>query len=188
MPQAEYCLPKQNVAFDQAKLNEPTLALLSGISKERGQEHFMVFQQSVNIPKFKQYLQKLREQNPDDRIALFMDNLSSHICDRTKDAMKEMGYRWAWSVPYSPEYNPIELVFSKLKQKFKALRAQKLVGLRQESHEALIWLAVKAVRKQDIQNCRSCSSEQSYEDGPTQRRVGLLTDSGDCMLERLSGR
>ena len=52
----EYCLPKQNVTVDMTKLNEPTLALLSGISKERGQETFMVFPDSVNIPKFKQWL------------------------------------------------------------------------------------------------------------------------------------
>ena len=45
------------------------------------------------------------------------------------------------------------MVFSKIKQVFKGLRAQKLVGLRQESHEALVAFAVKAVRKKDIQNC-----------------------------------
>ena len=67
--------------------------------------------------------------------------------------MKKLGFRWAWSPPYSPEYNPIELVFSKVKNKFKRLRSQKVVGVRQDSHEALIEMAVKAVRKQDIVNC-----------------------------------
>ena len=40
---AEWTLPKENLQVDEAKLNEPTLALLSAISKERGQEHFQIF-------------------------------------------------------------------------------------------------------------------------------------------------
>ena len=56
VPKAEWCLRKQNATFDQADLDEPTLALLSGISKEKGQETFMIFEKSVNIVKFKQYL------------------------------------------------------------------------------------------------------------------------------------
>ena len=63
---------------DMNSLNEPTLSLLSGVSKEKGQELFMIFPMSVNIPKFKEYLTKLREENGDDKIALFMDNLSAH--------------------------------------------------------------------------------------------------------------
>ena len=57
--------------------------------------------------------------------------------------MKELGFRWIFNVAYSPEWNPIEHTFSMLKKNFKALRAQKLTGLRQESHEALVHLAVK---------------------------------------------
>ena len=49
---AEWTLPKENVQVDLAKLDEPTLAVLSGISKERGQEHFQIFKKSVKIPKF----------------------------------------------------------------------------------------------------------------------------------------
>ena len=54
--EAELTLPKQNVMIHEAKLNEPTLALLSAISKEKGQEHFRIFEKSVNIPKFKVWL------------------------------------------------------------------------------------------------------------------------------------
>ena len=72
-----------------------------------------------------------------------MDNLSSHTAEETKRVMRELEFRWVFNVPYSPEYNPIELTFSMLKKNFKALRAQKLLGLRQESHEALVALALK---------------------------------------------
>ena len=69
----EWARPKQNVTVDEARLYEPTLALLSAISKEKGQEHFQVFHNSVNIPKFKEWLLELRAQNGEDKICLFMD-------------------------------------------------------------------------------------------------------------------
>ena len=54
------------------------------------------------------------------------------------DEMKRLKFRHIFNVPYSPEYNPIELVFSPFKAKFKALRARKLMGLTNESHEQLV--------------------------------------------------
>lgn len=67
--------------------------------------------------------------------------------------MKELGFKYVFNVPYAPEYNPIELTFSKLKHSFRALRAQKLVGLRQETHEALVRKAWESLKKKDIVNC-----------------------------------
>ena len=56
MPTSEWSLPKHNYELDQAHWNEPVLALLMGISYEKGREHFEIFRKSVDIPKFKQYL------------------------------------------------------------------------------------------------------------------------------------
>ena len=61
VPRTEYCLQNRNVTVDKDWINEPTVAVLSGISRERGQELFMQFPKSVNVPKFKEYLTKLRE-------------------------------------------------------------------------------------------------------------------------------
>ena len=69
----EWALPGENVRVDEAKLNEPTLALLSAISKEKGQEYFQIFPKSVDRPKFKEWMRKLRELNGNDKILLFMD-------------------------------------------------------------------------------------------------------------------
>ena len=97
---------------DQANLNEPCLALLAGISKENGLEHHQIFARSVNTDKFKEYLQTLRSLNPDKKIYLFMDNLGAHTCDASIEEMKKLKIRWIFNVRYSPQYNPIELVFS----------------------------------------------------------------------------
>ena len=100
------------MAVDLAKLEEPTLALLCGISKEKGVEHFRIFENSVNVDKFVEYLDGLKASEPDAKIALFMDNLSAHTSERSKSAMRDRGFRYIYNLPYSPEYNPIELVFS----------------------------------------------------------------------------
>ena len=54
--EAEWTLPKQNVMINEAQLNEPTLALLSAISKEKEQEHFQIFEKSVDKAKFEVWL------------------------------------------------------------------------------------------------------------------------------------
>ena len=44
-----------------------------------------------------------------------MDNLSAHTSNKSKDAMKELDFRYIYNVAYSPDFNPIEFVFSKIK-------------------------------------------------------------------------
>ena len=56
-------------------------------------------------------------------------------------------------MPYSPQYNPIEFVFSMVKANFRALRAKKLTGLIQDSHEAIINQAVQKIKKKDVVSC-----------------------------------
>ena len=115
MPKTEYCLQGQNMPADLAHLQEPTLAVLSAISKEKGQEHYQIYENSVNVQKFKAYLQQLRDKNGDDKIALFMYNLSAHRSDKSRAEMARLGFRCIFNVPYSPEWNPIDFAFSKVK-------------------------------------------------------------------------
>ena len=112
VPDKEWSGPKENMAVDLAKLQEPTLALLAAISRKNGLEHCQIFQDSVDTDKFLEYLDNLRSANPEAKIAIFMDNLSAHIAKRSKEAMRGHGFRWILNVPYSPSTNPIELVFS----------------------------------------------------------------------------
>ena len=150
---SEWTLPKENMAVDVAMLDEPTLALLCGISKERGIEHYRVFEQSVNVDKFLEYLDGVKAAYPNEKVALFMDNLSAHTSARSKTAMKERGFRYIYNVPYSPDYNPIEFVFSIVKRNFRTLRARKLTGLIQDCHEALVTKAVQQIKKKDVVAC-----------------------------------
>lgn len=50
-----------------------------------------------------------------------MDNLSSHKRQRTHELIEAAGAELAYLPPYSPDLNPIEMVFSKIKQLLRSL-------------------------------------------------------------------
>ncbi|MCP4902872.1 MAG: IS630 family transposase [bacterium] len=51
-----------------------------------------------------------------------MDNLSSHKRQRTRELIEAVGAELAYLPPYSPDLNPIEMVFSKIKECFGVWR------------------------------------------------------------------
>jgi len=46
---------------------------------------------------------------------VILDNLSSHKSPRAAEALREIGAWFLFLPPYSPDLNPIEMAFSKLK-------------------------------------------------------------------------
>lgn len=81
-----------------------------------------------------------------------MDNLSSHKRASTRRRIERAGAELVFLPPYSPDYNPIEMVFSKVKQILRSL------GCR--TREAL-WSTMQPVldqiTPQDAINCfRHC--------------------------------
>ena len=152
VPRTEYCLPEQNMTADKSWVNEPTVAVLSGISREKGQELFIQFPKSVNVEKFKEYLEKLRAANGRAKIALFMDNLSSHTAPASREKMKELGFRCIFNVAYACDWNPIEYTFARVKHRFRCLRGQVITGALHCSYEGIIDRAFKSLKKGDIVN------------------------------------
>lgn len=50
-----------------------------------------------------------------------MDNLSSHKRSRIRELIEDAGARLVFLPPYSPDLNPIELIFSKVKQLLRSM-------------------------------------------------------------------
>ena len=67
-----------------------------------------------------------------------MDNLKAHKTEEVKDLMRELDINWIWVVPYSPQFNPIELPFSQVKKYFKEIKLQNLVkNVSFDQHKAI---------------------------------------------------
>ena len=79
---------------------------------------------------------------------VIMDNLSSHKRLRIRELIEAAGVRLVFLPPYSPDLNPIELVFAKIKQSLRSLACR--------TREAL-WETMQSVLGQvtpaDAQNC-----------------------------------
>jgi transposase len=81
-----------------------------------------------------------------------MDNLSSHKRARTRELIEAAGAELLYLPPYSPDLNPIEMVFAKVKQALRSL------GCRTQ---ATLWGAMQSVldhvTASDAANCfRHC--------------------------------
>jgi len=66
-----------------------------------------------------------------------MDNLSSHKVDGVRKLIEEAGAELLYLPPYSPDLNPIEKAWAKLKQLLRAARARTQKALDQAIAEAL---------------------------------------------------
>ena len=60
--------------------------------------------------------------NPGDIV--IMDNLSAHKSSAVRDAIEAAGAELRFLPPYSPDFNPIEMAFSKLKAFLKKTAAR----------------------------------------------------------------
>ena len=103
---------------------------------------FETFVEQVLVPRLK----------PGDIVIL--DNLASHKSIRTKDLIEAAGAELKFLPPYSPDLNPIEKVFSKLKSILKKLEPRSRPKL---------WDAIThAIEKITPSDCRNCFKSCGY--------------------------
>ena len=82
-----------------------------------------------------------------------------HKAAKVRAKMVELDIKPIFNVGYSPEFNPIERVFSKVKRRFNAKRLSDLVNGRGFNFDRTITAAFKEVT---VDNCVNCV-RKSYE-------------------------
>jgi transposase len=60
---------------------------------------------------------------------VILDNLSSHKSEKAKAILKERGAWFLFLPPYSPDLNPIEMAFAKLKEHLRRIGARTIDAL-----------------------------------------------------------
>jgi hypothetical protein len=102
---------------------------------------------AVNGSTFASFLQKL----PFDRgTVLLMDNAAIHKTRLVRAAAHERGYELMFVPPYSPDFNPIENVFARVKH---AYRASKLRGAEPEGMEDMVVSSLEVSTPQLVMSC-----------------------------------
>lgn len=89
----------------------------------------MLLDGPINGDSFKAYVEQVLAPviKPGDLVVL--DNLSSHKTATVKKALGDNGIRTRYLPPYSPDLNPIENAFSKLKALVKSAGQRTIAGL-----------------------------------------------------------
>ena len=91
------------------------VTLLSSISKKMGMGASLVVEGSTNTKVFETYLTEVLCPTLKEKQVVVMDNLSSQKGSRVRDLIEEKGCELIYLPSYSPDFNPIEQAFSKLK-------------------------------------------------------------------------
>jgi len=89
----------------------------------------MVLDGAMNGAAFKAYVEQLLAPSLRPGDIVFMDNLSSHKVDGVRRAIKDAGAFLLYLPPYSPDLNPIELAFAKLKALLRKAAARSIHDL-----------------------------------------------------------
>ena len=128
------------------------MAVAAAISKEVGTEVVYTSKRAINRDSFVDFLRILRRRNGQRRLALFMDNLAVHKAKPVVEAMEKLNIEPIWNAVYSPQFNPIEMSFSKLKLLYKKDRLERLTKKKPLPMDSMIRRAFSKVTKENISN------------------------------------
>lgn len=115
----------------------------------------MVLDGPMDGPAFLAYVRQVLvpELRPGDTVV--MDNLPAHKLTGVREAIEEAGARLLYLPPYSPDFNPIEKAFSKLKALLRQAAARTVDSL---------WSAIAtAIERFQPDECRNYFAAAGYE-------------------------
>jgi transposase len=95
-----------------------------GSLRQSGETACMTIEGAVNAEVFRAYVREVLLPTLKTGDVLIMDNLGAHKDARALTMLKEAGVTVRFLPAYSPDYNPIELMWSKVKSILRKLEAR----------------------------------------------------------------
>lgn len=97
---------------------------LIGTLSLSGVEAVMTMEGAVDTDVFNVYLEQVLRPTIKRGDVLVLDNLSAHHASRIEEVAAECGAKVFWLSPYSPDFSPIELMWSKIKGAMRTAKAR----------------------------------------------------------------
>ena len=119
-----------------------TQALIGAISIEDGMVEYAIHPKSIKTEEFQAFIKQLSDRFSAKPFAIFLDNLSVHKTNLSKEMFKELKVTPIFNIPYSPQFNGIESYFSLLKNEYKNMLLQKVMKDENVEAVSLIKMAV----------------------------------------------
>jgi len=121
----------------------------------RGVEATMLIEGSVDTLVFNAYCQEVLRPTVKAGEVIILDNLRAHRASRIEEIAESCGATVLWLPPYSPDFSPIELMWSKVKAYLKKVKARTQTEL-----EKAIAAALETITVSDCLNWfRHCGYE-----------------------------
>ena len=115
--------PKGQRAYSKVPRNRgPNTTLLASMTTE-GMGMCVAVQGSITRAAFEAYVEQLLSATLKPGQVVVMDNLSAHKGSRVRELIEAKGCKLLYLPPYSPDLNPIEEAFSKIKSLLRRARA-----------------------------------------------------------------
>jgi transposase len=111
----------------------PQTSIISAVSLN-GVTATMTVEGAVDTETFNAYVEQVLRPTVEPGDVLVLDNLSAHRASRIEEMTQECGAQVLWLAPYSPDFSPIELMWSKIKASLRAAKAR----TREELERALV--------------------------------------------------
>lgn len=105
----------KNRVNDYSLVNTPKKTTLVSSVRLDGTKAYEFFQGSLNGKNFLSYVKNTLIPTLKKGDIVVMDNLSCHKVKGVKEAIEESGASVLYLPPYSPDFNPIEMMWSKMK-------------------------------------------------------------------------
>jgi len=113
-----------------------------------------VFDGAMDGPSFLAYVEQILVPTLRKGDTIFMDNLRTHKIDGVRQAVEAVGAKVRYLPAYSPDLNPIELAFSKLKAALRKGAARTVT--------ALMTLIRKLIKKYPFSQCANYFRHAGY--------------------------
>ena len=124
----------------------------------RSAQATMLIEGSVDTVVFNAYCEQVLRPTLKAGDVIVLDNLGAHRASRIEEIVAQCGARVIWLPPYSPDFSPIELMWSKVKAYLKKVKARS-----QSELEKAIAAAVSTITVSDCLNWfRHCGYEVTF--------------------------
>jgi transposase len=131
--------------IDHAPLGHWNTTTLVAAITSRGPIAPLVLDGPMNTEAFVVWVEQMLVPALPPKAIVVMDNLSPHHAPRVELLLRQAGAELAYLPPYSPDFNPIELMWSKVKQLLRSAKART-----QEDLWAAIAAALELVTPDEI--------------------------------------
>lgn len=122
-----------------------TLSILSALTTA-GLLATMTIEAPTDAEVFLTYLEQVLCPHLKPGDVVVMDNLAAHKVHGVRQKIEERGAKLLYLPPYSPDFNPIEKAWSKLKQSLRRVKARAVEPLQQAISEALPTITAENAR------------------------------------------